>query len=106
VAWHQGVDVYTENQERLVAAMELLAGQLTSGSMQGVSKNDKPTENRYDTFSIGYNHYHTRMGLPLPNTRKLIIEQIRPRAPRHIWNLNYETLTHGDLPKTLSVERE
>jgi hypothetical protein len=106
VAWHQGIDVYTENQERSVAAMELLAGQLTSGSMQGVSKNDKPTENRYDTFSIGYNHYHTRMGLPLPNTRKLIIEQIRPRAPRHIWNLNYETLTHGDLPKTLSVERE
>ena len=106
VAWHQGVDVYTENQERLTAAMELLAGQLLSGSMQGVSKDDEAAKNRYDTFSIGYHHYHTRVGLPLPNTWKLIIEQIRPSAPRHIWNLNYETLTHGDLPKGLSAGRE
>jgi hypothetical protein len=98
VAWHQGVDVYTENQERYTAAMELLARQLLTGSMQGLCTDNTSTPDRYDTWEVGYNHYHNRAGIALPNTRKLIMEQIRPRAPRTVWNLNYETLTHADLP--------
>ena len=105
VAWHQGVDMYSENQERYTAAMELLATQLLTGSMQGVCGNDIPTADRYDTWEVGYNHYHNRAGFALPNTRKLIIEQIRPRASRTDWNLNYETLTHADLPSVLSPRR-
>ncbi len=99
VAWHQGVDVYSENQQRFTAAMELLATQLLTGSMQGVCCNDIPTADRYNTWEVGYNHYHNRAGVALPNTRKLILEQIRPRASRTDWNLNYETLTHADLPR-------
>lgn len=105
VAWHQGVDVYSENQERYTAAMELLATQLLTGSMQGVCRKDIPTTDRYDTWEVGYNHYHNRAGVALPMTRKLIIEQIRPRASRTDWNLNYETLTHADLPGNLSPRR-
>lgn len=101
-AWHQGVDVYSENKERYTAAMELLATQILTGSMQGVSGNDIPTTERYNTWEVGYNHYHNRAGVPLPNTQKLIVEQIRPRAPRTVWNLVYETLTHADLPGTIS----
>lgn len=98
VAWHQGVDVYSENQKRYTSSMELLAYQLLSGSMQGVSLNDVPSQDRYDTWEVGYNHYHNRMGVDLPKTRQLILEQIRPRGSRAVWNLDYETLTHADLP--------
>jgi hypothetical protein len=82
--------------------MELLATQLLTGSMQGVCGNDISTTDRYDTWEVGYNHYHNRAGVALPNTRKLIMEQIRPRASRTVWNLNYETLTHADLPSAIS----
>lgn len=101
-AWHQGVDVYSENQNRYTAAMELLATQFVTGSMQGVSSNDIPTADRYDSWEVGYHHYHNRASVALPNTRKLILEQIRPRATRTDWNLNYETLTHAELPETLT----
>ena len=99
IAWHQGIDVYGENQERYTAAMELMATQFLSGSMQGVSKNDTPTANRYDAWQVGYNHYHGRKGIPLPNTEKLIEEQIRAKAPRAVCNLAFDMLTHSKLPK-------
>ena len=100
VAWHQGVDVYAEHQERYTSAMELMAKQFLTGSMQGVCRNDVADADRYDSWEVGYNHYHRRVGLDLPNTRKLILEQIRPNAPRAVNNLAYETLTHADLPIT------
>ena len=91
--------MYGENQERYTAAMELMATQFLSGSMQGVSKNDTPTANRYDAWQVGYNHYHGRKGIPLPNTEKLIEEQIRAKAPRAVCNLAFDMLTHSKLPK-------
>lgn len=94
-AWHQGIDIYTENQDRLTAAMELLAGQLLAGSMKGICENDQATLSRFNTWEVGYNHYHGRKGVDLPNTRKLILQQIRSSKSRTDWNLNYETLTHG-----------
>lgn len=101
-AWHQGIDLYTENQERFAAAMELLATQLLKGSMQGLSSTDEVTPNRFDTWEIGYNHYHTRAGLALPMTRRLLLEQIRPHAERASCNLHYETLTHAELPNQVA----
>ncbi len=95
VAWHQGVDVYSGESARLTAAMELLASQLSSGEMQGTCANDTPTGDRYDTWEVGYNHYHNRQGLELPNTYQLIVTQIRPNAELASWNLAYETLTHA-----------
>jgi hypothetical protein len=103
VAWHQGVDVYTENEERYTLAMELMATQLLTRSMQGTCSNNTSSADRYDTWEVGYNHYHNRAGLALPNTQKLIAEQIRPKAPRAVCNLVYETLTHADLPKLRAV---
>lgn len=103
VAWHQGVDVYTENQARFTAAMELLAAQFLAGSMLGVSGKDLPDFERYNTWEVGYNHYHNRVGVALPNTQRLIAEQIRTGSIRDIWNLNYETLTHAELPRGLAA---
>ena len=59
-AWHQGVDVYTENQPRFTAALELMATQFLAGSMQGVCSNNVPTPDRYDTWEVGYHHYQDR----------------------------------------------
>ena len=99
IAWHQGIDVYGENQARYTAAIELMATQLFSGSMRGVSNNDTPTADRYDAWEVGYNHYHHRQGISLPNTEKLIEEQIRANAPRAVCNLVFDMLTHSGLPK-------
>ena len=98
IAWHQGVDVYTENQTRYTAAMELMAAQFLTGSMQGLCSNNTPIFERFGSWEVGYNHYHNRAGMVLPNTQKLIAEQIQPRATRTSCNLVYETLTHADLP--------
>ncbi|TWU30856.1 alginate lyase family protein [Novipirellula artificiosorum] len=94
IAWHQGVDVYAENPLRYTAAMELMAKQFLSGSMQGVCDNDSPSNSRFDSWQIGYNHYHHRLGMDLPWTKELIAKQILPGAPRAVNNLAYETLTH------------
>lgn len=98
-AWHQGIDVYAENRARYTAAMEFMAARFLAGSMLGVSRSDLPAATRFDTWEVGFNHYHNRAGVALPNTRRLIDEQIRPRAARSACNLNFETLTHGDLPR-------
>ncbi|MBK9579015.1 MAG: alginate lyase family protein [Fibrobacteres bacterium] len=96
VAWHQGVDVYTENTARYTAALELLGTQIATGDMQGTCATNTTTADRYSTFEIGYNHYHNRKGIELPNTLKAITQEIRPKG-KSDWNIFYETLTHGDL---------
>lgn len=93
VAWNQGVDIYGENQERLMAAMELLAKQIVTGSMQGVSANDTTTRSLFNTFEIGYNHYHNRKGFDMPYTTE-VIKKVRGTS-NNDWNIFYETLTHG-----------
>lgn len=102
VAWHQGVDVYTPNQRRYVATLELMGKQIASGSMQGTCADDQTTTSRFATWEIGYNHYHNRMGIDLPNAWSAITEQIRPKGVSD-WNIFYETLTHADLPTTTSL---
>jgi hypothetical protein len=95
VAWNQGVDLYTADAARYTAALELLATQLLSGTMQGTCANDVASADRFDTWEVAYNHYHHRQGLALPKTAELIMTQIRPSASRADWNLVYETLTHA-----------
>jgi len=96
VARHQGIDVYAEQRDRYVAAMELLARQLLEGSMLGCcgADRDNTTGDLYDTFSIGYHHYHHRLGIDMPHTERLILEQVRRRGQSD-WNIFFETLTHG-----------
>lgn len=98
VAWHQGIDLYTINAKRLTDAMELMALQLTTGDMQGTCFNNVPTADIYDTWEIGYNHYHIRKGLHLPNTAKVLQDLVRVKGKSE-WNIFFETLTHADLHK-------
>lgn len=94
IAWNQGVDVYNRHQTRYVTALELLAKQLLTGDMQGTCQNSKASENLFNTFEVGFHHYHHRMGLNLPYTEKLIVQKIRPNS-QSVLNIFHETLTHG-----------
>ncbi len=98
IAWNQGVDVYAGQAGRYTAAMELIARQLLTGDMQGVCANPVATRVILETFEIGFNHYHNRMGIPLPHTRRLIAERVRTQGVS-IWNIFHETLTHAELSR-------
>ena len=94
IAWNQGIDLYTPHQKRFTSALELLASQILTQSFVPCA-NVKPTQSLFNTWEIGYNHYHNRQGLRLPNTQKLIEQHVRPHSTRAVWNLVYETLTHA-----------
>lgn len=94
IAWNQGVDVYARQADRYVAAMELLALQLLTGDMQGTCAKPAATRQIFDTFEVGFHHFHHRMGLQLPNSQRLIIERVRPDGVSD-WNIFHETLTHA-----------
>lgn len=94
VAWNQGVDIYAKHSDRFVATMELMSAQILTGDMQGTCVNSFTTTDLYDTWEIGYNHYHNRMGMQLPNTHELITTRVR-QAGMNDWNIFYETLTHA-----------
>jgi hypothetical protein len=99
VAYHQGEQLlYLKHQTRLTAAMELLALQLQTGSMQGACKDNKTDVEVYDTFEIGYSHYHYVSGVHLPHTKAWIEGSVRSLARTDgTWNLAWETLTHAGL---------
>ena len=93
VAWNQGVDVYGQNATRYIATMEVMANQILTGKM-GTCSNDKTTANLFDTWEIGYNHFHNRKGINLPNTLQLLTTKVRVNGASD-WNIFYETLTHN-----------
>lgn len=94
VAWNQGVDLYTENEQRYTATLELMAQQILTGQMQGTCANNNTTASLFATWEVGYNHYHNRKGLSLPNTRSLITTRVRSNGQSD-WNIFFETLTHN-----------
>ncbi|MCU0428714.1 MAG: alginate lyase family protein [Cytophagaceae bacterium] len=105
VAWNQGVDVYTPNQARYTAALELLAQQIQTGLMQGTCSNNTTTSSLFATWEIGYNHYHNRKGISLPNTLQVLTNKVRPNGQSD-WNIFFEPLTHlVDPPVTLDLNQ-
>ena len=109
VAWHQGVDVYTSNQERFIATLELMAHQIVSGNMQGtcadnttLSTTGGDPNDVYDTWEFGYNHYHYRKNNDLPYTKQ-VLQTVRNNSTqgntisKSDWNIFFETLTHADV---------
>lgn len=101
VAWNQGVDIYGQNQERYTQTLELMALQMTSGDLQGAcSAGNTTTASVFNTFEIGYNHYHNRMGLDLPQTAN-VLPVIQAGASD--WNIFFETLTHHGASDAISA---
>lgn len=93
VAYNQGVDLYTENQNRYVSSMELMAEQLLTGYM-GTCSDTITTSDLYATFEVGFNHYSNRKGAFMPYTEELLLKKVRKNGQSD-WNIFYETLTHN-----------
>ena len=101
-AYHQGVDLYSMYQNRIVSTMELMGLQCSSGDMQGVALNNTTTSDVYDTWEIGFNHYHNRKGISMPNTETMITEKVRSaQSNGGSWSIFYESLTHADIATSI-----
>lgn len=90
-ARQQGVDLYGEQAARIVAALEFTARYLPPNG-------EAPPENlefsMQPTWEMAFNHYHNRLGMPLPKMEK-VLQANRPTGTNHM--MNWETLTHGGI---------
>jgi hypothetical protein len=92
-AFQQGLDLYKEHSKRLSAAMEFHANYTLNPAPSWLC-GGKPNTRLMPTFEVGYNHFHDRLGMDLPFSRKLIETRVRglDAANKHmVW----ETLTHA-----------
>jgi hypothetical protein len=92
----QGVDLFTAEKDRLVAFLELHAKYLNGASASGLCNTAIAGVGSDPMWDIGYNAYANVLGVPLPETKKLV-ESLRPTGATH--HMAWETLTHGDIGK-------
>jgi hypothetical protein len=90
-ARQQGVDLYAEQQKRIVAALEFQAQFLRPNSAAPPKNLEFHT---HPTWEIAYNHYHNRLGQDLPRMGA-VLQKIRPTGVNH--HMAWETLTHADV---------
>ncbi len=110
-AWNQGVDLFGLEQKRLTDFLEL-HNSWTSGSVavpsnicEGkvrVSESDAngivpPKGGGGMAWEIAYNHLHSRLGIELPYTEKVLLAN-RPRNASR-WVAKWETLIQGNVPQ-------
>jgi len=104
IAFHQGIDLYAENDKRMMAAIEFQAGPLMG---KPVSKELFPNgfvvSDLLPTWEIAYNHFHNRKGFALPLTDTLIIKKIRPSYFTTMLNMAWESLTHAELDYSIET---
>jgi hypothetical protein len=88
ISWHQGIDVYRPQENRLTSFMEaeakLRLGELPPASMTATLV----PLGLQGTFEIAYNHYANRIGMPLPHVLQILeilrhagVDMIRPVEP-------------------------
>jgi hypothetical protein len=90
-ARQQGVDLYAEQADRIMAALEFQAQYLAPN-------NATPPKNLsfhlHPTWEIAYNHYHNRLGKDLPKMAA-VLAKARPTGVNH--HMAWETLTHAEV---------
>lgn len=90
-ARQQGVDLYSEQGDRIMAALEYVA--------QFLPPNNAPKPKNLEfslqqTWPIAYNEYHNRLGHDLPKMAA-VLAKMGPTGVNH--QMAWETLTHGDI---------
>jgi hypothetical protein len=92
----QGVDLYGEQKDRIVAAYEFAAKYLNGAPIPSwlCPGAGLHLMTRALNFEVGYNHYANRLGIPMPNTQALL-GKVRPTGIKD--SIVLETLTHGDV---------
>jgi hypothetical protein len=94
-AYHQGIDLYKEAQERIVKALEFHANYINGAKAPEWLCGGKISTGSTPMWEIGYNHYHNRVNVDLPHTKQLISKG-RPFGAGYF--LAWETLTHAENP--------
>lgn len=100
IALHQGIDLYAGEADRIITGMEFHANLMLGAKPPAGLCKDSLNFSNQATWEIAYNHFHNRMGRELPFTRRLIAEKLRPTTTGT--HMAWESLTHGELGKTLS----
>jgi hypothetical protein len=90
-ARQQGIDLYGEVGDRIMAALEFQAQYLPPN---GGKAPEHLEFNLHPTWEIAYNHFHNRLGKSLPKMAA-VIPGNRPTGVNH--HMAWETLTHGDM---------
>jgi hypothetical protein len=88
----QGVDLYGEERERLTMAMEFHAKYQNGAKVPAWLCGGKLNLGLGDVLEVGYNEYHNRLGIPLPQS-KILIDRSRPSGADYF--LAWESLTHS-----------
>ena len=98
-AYHQGINLYKEKQNRIVKAMEFHANYYLGAAVpKWLCGGKVDIKNLYQMWEIGYNHYHNSVKVNMPHTNQLIMDKIRPSgSDNHL--VAWETLTHAENTK-------
>lgn len=92
----QGIDLFTQFQDRLIATLEFHAFYLLGNPVPAAVCGGTVSLNTYPTFEIGYNEYHNRLNQNLPYTLQWLTQNIRRQSvPVDYHMMVFETLTHG-----------
>jgi hypothetical protein len=89
-AWIQGVDLYAEAKPRLVAALELHAGYAMGDPVPSSLCGGTLAAELDPVPELAYNHYHNRLGVPMPRTAQFLAAN-RPQPARFFFA--WETVT-------------
>ncbi|WP_395365089.1 alginate lyase family protein [Streptomyces sp. YH02] len=95
-AWHQGVDLYREEAERIGAALEFHARYQLGATAPKWLCGGKVERTMGPDVEVALNHLEGRMGMKLPQTAKLALSQ-RPGGTDDLF-VAWETLTHASNP--------
>lgn len=93
-AWHQGVDLYGEQGERLKAALEFHARYQLGEEAPDWLCGGKVERTMGPDLEVALQHYEVRTGAKLPHTRELV-EKTRPAGTDDLF-VAWETLSHGE----------
>lgn len=93
----QGDKLYEAEQRRLTAAMEFDTHLLLRKEPVPILVcNGTVDYSASDTFVVGYNEFHNRLGLSLPETKEWVEQHVEKDAsPQNLFMIVYEPLTHG-----------
>ena len=104
IAFHQGIDLYTENENRIMAAMEFQASPLLGNAVpQDLFLIGFVASDLLPTWEIAYNHFHNRKGFTLPMTDTLIRTKIRPSYFMTMLNMAWESITHAEIDSSTAT---
>ncbi|MFF0434246.1 alginate lyase family protein [Streptomyces sp. NPDC004327] len=95
-AWHQGLDLYREEADRLSAALEFHSRYQLGEAAPRWLCGGKITRTMGPDVEVALNHLQGRMGRALPQTAKLAASQ-RPGGTDDLF-VAWETLTHAGNP--------